>query len=202
MDANLGTRRAIRTGPAVCAMAAVITALTGCDPEAPPASPRADRGAESHAQVSMAADRRDAGALAAAATEIAQTAGYRGQTFPKVFVVDHTCAYQRLARPPSKCRPKQLSAGVRAALAKALSGLGPVEYVRSTRGLVDIKNQPPVEDGGVIVYFGDARISGRQAKISALAYVGPLGAAGGTFQLRQFDEGWRVVRQVGAHWIS
>lgn len=199
MEKQSGTQHAIRIG-ATIAIAAVVATLTACAPGS--AGPGTVLRAAAPGHQVAAAHSAQAGALARAARAIAQTAGYDGQRFPAVFIVDHTCAYNRLERSPARCKPKPIPADVRTALAKALADLGPVTYIRDGRDVVDAQRRPPVRDSGVVIYFGDVKITGRSAKIHAVGYVDVLGAAGTTYLLRRSDDGWRIIREVGTSWIS
>lgn len=150
------------------------------------------------------AEQRRAQAYALAIRTLADKVGHTGDSWPVLFVYDHTCASVVSDPGTGDCDPAPIPRGLRAAITEALSGYAPVKFVGRDAELSYIKDgRPAVKDDGAIVDLGRAEFSGDTATIPlSVVGSGGLNAEGSTYELNEQGGTWRVTGTTGGAWIA
>jgi hypothetical protein len=197
------SRRLIAVGivTAVVVAAAVILAVTWSGRSKSAASPVGGSSVGSPSSgpsVGPAGKADPAPAVYAAAIRWIATAA-RGETPGRVYVHDSLCL--KTAEAGGVCADTEpLPGDQQVAIATALAGYAPVEFVHSESGLRDANLE--VVNRGVIVQVGPAQVSGSRAQVTVSAVCGGLCGQGTTAVLERTSSGWAVTGTTGQMWIS
>jgi hypothetical protein len=119
-------------------------------------------------------------------------AGFGGQRFPRIFVLDHPMAGAG-ATGHGTSGGEPIPAAGRRAITRSLADVAPLTFVPSGDAvIVDRQGCAQVRDQGILITLGPVDGVGDQVQVSINGFVACLGASSLTYRVERTSGGWRV----------
>jgi hypothetical protein len=120
-------------------------------------------------------------------------AGFGGQRFPRIFVLDHPVAGAS-ATGHGASGSEPIPAAVRRVITRSLADVAPLTFVPSGDAvIVDRQGCAQVRDQGILITLGPVDGVGDQVQVSINGFVACLGASSLTYRVERTSGGWRVA---------
>jgi hypothetical protein len=122
-------------------------------------------------------------------------AGFGGQRFPRIFVLDHAVAgADPSGQGASGGAP--IPAPVRRAITRSLADVGPLSFVPSGEAVIVRRSCGQVRDRGILITLGPLDGVGDQVQVAIYGHVSCIAANSLAYRVERTSGGWRVAGVV------
>jgi hypothetical protein len=119
-------------------------------------------------------------------------AGYAGQRFPRIFVLDRAAAGVGVPSWQAATGGASISPTVRRSITQALADVGPVTFVPSPDAVI-IHGCDHVRDRGILITLGQVDGVGDQVQVGIYGFVACLAANSLIYRVERTSGGWKVA---------